>query len=220
MTERGLEIFQDLHLRARSAPASIREHVLAEVKAPWRHVPDREEEIKDYGTESMDVVALVREASPEAPAACLVLWQEANGYRVSNIVPIEVGELSIAKYNAILQDFVARIAKPAGSAGNFDVDLSRALQTLDDWLVGPAATALRRFSHLANKSSAASHPMDEERWYEFLILAHRCGARLDVDRLVRWLSEVEDWPIDVAHRLGNDYEFARGILEKYDGSPR
>jgi hypothetical protein len=69
---------------------------------------------------------------------------------------------------------------------------------------------------LANKSTGASHPKDKERWFEFLISAHRTSARLDADLLARWLSEAEGWPEDTAHALAIDYEFALGLLQKYD----
>ena len=218
MTAKALEVFQDLHLRTRSADISIRDHILAQIKAPWRHDPEREENVRSYALRQQEVVALIREAFEGIDESALVLWQEDDGYRVANIVPRNVGELGITKYNIILRDFVARVAEPAAKAGGFSVNMTAPQQTLEDWLEVEPAAALRRFSNLANKSTGASHPKDQERWFEFLIAAHRTSTRLDAERLARWLTEVEGWSSETAHELAIDYEFALGLLRKYDAS--
>ena len=217
MTEQSIQVFQDLHLRALSADVSIRERILSHIQAPWRHDPDRERNVRGYASTQEDVIALIREPFEGIDEVALVLWQEEYGYRVANIVPRKAGELGIAKYNEVLQHFVTQVARPAAQLGGFAVDLTVAKQTVDDWLEAVPAASLRRFSGAANKSTGASHPKDQERWYDFLIDAHRTAARLGADQLVRWLVEVEDWPSETAHELAIEYEFARGLLQKYDG---
>jgi len=216
MPEKSIDVFQNLHLNSCSTFNSIRDAVLAWVQAPWCHDPEREYDIRQGAIDDEDVIVLVRGAFDDVDESALVLWQEANGYRVSNIVPRHVGELGITRYNAILQDFVERVARPAAHAGGFEIALSSANQSLDDWLSAEPAAALRRFSHLANKSTGAAHPMDRERWHAFLIAAYRDSRRLDADQLVRWLVEVERWSAEKAQKLTIDYEFALGLLEQYD----
>lgn len=218
MTAKSLEVFQDLHLRTRSADISIRDHLLRQVKAPWRHDPEREQSVRSHALRQEDVVALIREAFDGIDESALVLWQEDDGYRVANIVPRHVGELGISKYNRILRDFVTRVAEPAARVGGFVVAITEPQQNLEDWLDAEPARALRRFSGAANKSTGASHPRDQQRWFEFLIAAHRTQAQLDPDRLARWLAEAEGWPSETAHELAIDYEFALGLLQKYDAS--
>jgi hypothetical protein len=216
MSETSLEVFQDLHLRTRSASVSIRDLILSQLKAPWRHDLAREQSVKSYALHQEDVIALVREAVGGTDEVGLVLWQEEGGYRVSNIVPRKVGELGITKYNEVLQDFVMSVARPASAIGGFAVDLTSSRQTPEDWLEAAPAAALKRFSDLANKSTGAGHPRDQERWFEFLIAAHRTSARLDSTQLARWLTEVEGWSTETAHELAIDYEFALSLLEQYD----
>ena len=188
------------------------------MQAPWHHDQEREEDIRLHASDGEDVIVLVRAAFDDVDESGLVLWQEGDGYRISNIVPRNVGELGVTRYNAILRDFVAKIAEPAARSEAFDIELTSPLQSLDDWLDTGPATALRRFSRLANKSTGAAHPMDRERWYAFLIATHHTPKRLDTDQLVRWLIEVEHWSEDKAHELAIDYEFALGLLEQYDQS--
>ena len=104
MTAKSLEVFQDLHLRNRSADISIRDHILAQVKAPWRHDPEREQNVRTYALKQEEVIALIREAFDGIDESALVLWQEDDGFRVANIVPRNVGELGISKYNEILRE--------------------------------------------------------------------------------------------------------------------
>ncbi|HBP0660876.1 hypothetical protein ACSERK_16380 [Pseudomonas aeruginosa] len=216
MTEKPITVFQHLHLRGKTATA-MRSGILAQMGGSWRHDAEREEDLKQHMGDD-DVIVLVRSAFDDVDESALVLWQEPDGYKVSNIVPRNVGELGIDKYNAILRDFVAQVAEPASRAGGFGVELTSPNQTLDDWLDAEPAAALRRFSRLANKSTGAAHPMDKERWYAFLIAAHRASKRLDSDQLARWLVEVEAWSAGRAQDLAIDYEFALGLLEQYDQS--
>lgn len=218
MTNKNIEVFQNLHLKSRSSASAIRTGILAQVQRPWRHDLEREEDIRGHAFDDEDAIVLVREAFDDVDEAGLVLWQEGNGYKVANIVPRNVGELGITKYNTILRDFVARVVEPAARTGCFEVELSSALQSLDDWLEAEPATALSRFSRLANKSTGAAHPLDRDRWYAFLIATHHASKRLDTDQLVRWLVEVEHWSEGTAHELAIEYEFALGLLEQYDQS--
>lgn len=216
MTEEGIEVFQDLHLRSRSSARSTREDILAQVREPWHHAADKEEELKESAAGDEDLIVLVRSSFDDIDESALVLWQQGEDYRVSNIVPRNVGELGITRYNAILRNFVAAIAQPASQAGRFAIEQTSSRQTLDDWLDREPADALRSFSKLANKSTGTAHPMDRARWYAFLIAAHHAAKRPDSSQLVRWLDEVEGWSEDKAQELAIDYEFALGLLEQYD----
>ena len=219
MTNKNIEVFQKLTLKCRGSVSSIRTAILAQVRKPWHHNLERESDIRTYATaQGEDVIVLVRDAFDDVDESGLVLWQEGDDYKVSNIVPRNVGELGITKYNTILRDFFTRIAEPASREGTFDLELTYPHQSLDDWLDEGPATALRRFSLLANKSTGAAHPTDRSRWFAFLIATHRASKRLDADQLVRWLLEIEHWPEDKAHELAIDYDFALGLLEQYDQS--
>lgn len=220
MNKSKLEVFQDLHLRCRSADSTIRETVLTHMQGSWHHDTAREQEIRKSIIRDEDIIVIYRDPVDGIDGAGLVLWSEPSGYRVANIVPQTVGELSIGEYNSILQDFVATIARPASAPGQFDVDLTVAEQSIDDWLGAAAAAALTRFSGAANKSTGASHPNDRARWFAFLFAAHRARARLDSGQLARWMIEVEGWTEETAYGLARDYEYSLDLLVEYDRSGR
>ena len=86
--------------------------------------------------------------------------------------------------------------------------------SLNNFMSEQTARLLASFSHIANKSMP--HPLDEERWREFLIAAHKENARLDESTLNRWLVEDEGWLEDSASDLASQYYFARELLRDYD----
>ena len=59
-----------------------------------------------------DVMAFEREPGDDIPASGLMLWHNRDGYKVANIVPLELTELGVARYNDVLNDFVQRIVEP------------------------------------------------------------------------------------------------------------
>jgi hypothetical protein len=218
MTQTSIEVFQELFLRcvAPHDKAEIRRLILAAVKAPWRHEVTRENQVRMGAINEEDVIAVLRLPFDDIDESGLVLWEEPQGYMVSNIVPRNVGELGIHKYNTILRDFVAKVAEPAAQGGAFTVEVTPPYQALEDWMDGKAARSLRLFSGAANKSTGASHPADEGRWQQFLIDAHEAAKHASPEQLARWLIEVERWPDDIARELASSYEFALGLLARYD----
>lgn len=210
-----LVVFQDLlisHLAGRDE--KLRRALLTRAAAPWEHAADYEEDLREFSRDS--IIAFKRSAANGLDAAALVLWSTHLGYEVSNIVPLETGELGPKRYNAILQDFVERIARPAIDECGLQLELSDEYQSVEDWLSADAAEALKTFSQCANKSTGTAHSLDRSRWNRFLIEAHRSRSQLDTNLLERWLMEVEGWSDDAATKLIIEYERGRALLTAYD----
>lgn len=161
-------------------------------------------------------MAFERSASTGFDAAGLVLFAMPGGLEVTNIVPLEHSELSHRAYNTILEDFAEQIARPAASASGFVVEISDGTIQIEDKLTPAAAEALRRFSALANKSTGASHPFDQQRWFDFIIQSHRDHSDLDADLVLRWLCESDNWPEDKASALAIEYERSRALLSRFE----
>ena len=142
--------------------------------------------------------------------------EEANGYKVPNIVPRDYGELGITGYNDILNDFIDLIVKPASECSEFCVKITEREQSIQDWTSKEAADALHSFSVAANKSTGSGHPSDRKRWFQFLMSANKANKKPDPELLERWLVEAEEWPPDVASRLAIQYEFGLDLLNEYD----
>lgn len=213
--EEGLRVFQDLRLRGPAEQLSVlRQALVARATTPWRHVADAGQRIAMSAPG--EVVAFEREAGDGLKAAGLALWQREEGYEVTNIVPRDARELGRNGYNAILMDFVRRIAEPAAMESGFSLEVSAPTRRLEDWLSADAAQALRRFSGAANKSTGSSHPLDRQRWLTFLLQVHDDDHRMDGSELLRWLVQVEGWEAEQASELASEYEFGLELLAARD----
>lgn len=212
-----IEVFQDMAMRGPiTKRPELRDALIAAAVDPWRVDIERSAEIARNAVTSEDVILFRREAGEDYPAAGLTLWGTEDGYYVPNIVPLEIGNLTYSQYNAILADFVERVAAPVADKFGFTITRTEPRQSVDNWLSPDAALKLRRFSGAANKSTGASHPADERRWFDFLVAAHRAGNKLGADRLARWLHEVEGWDEESAHKLAGDFEKSLALLAFHD----
>lgn len=217
-TSKPLDIFQDLYLRGpASAVATLRQALKDRATPPWRYATEKEEQLRELGEEG-DALAFERAVTPGFEAAGLVLIADDDGLKVANIVPRELSELTHRAYNAILADFASEVARPAAVDAGYSVVMSNSTLQLENVVSPAVAEALRRFSVLANKSTGASHPMDRDRWFDFILLAHRENAQLDASVLARWLSESEGWFEDCARDLAGEYERSRSLLTRYEAS--
>jgi hypothetical protein len=216
MTE-NLELFQDMTILAPAARRQeLRAALVAAATPPWAADLSGSAEIMRNSAPSGDVVVFRHEAGTDYPAARLTLWETADGYKVSNVVPEAYGQLTISQYNAILNAFIAEVAAPTTETLGLAVKTTKAHQSIDDLLSPDAASKLKRFSGAANKSTGASHPLDEKRWFDFIIAVHHADENMGADLLARWLHEVGGWDEESAHNLASDFEKALGLLAQYD----
>jgi hypothetical protein len=211
--DQALEVFRDLNLRGSATQLdAFRAALIERIVPPWVR-SEAEERYSASIRGNQDVLVLCREPDLSTPAARVFLWRNDDCYQVSNIVPIETSELGRGDYNNVLNDFILRVAEPAANATGISVEVTGSRQGLENWTTPQVASALRRFSHLANKSTGSAHWLDKERWFEFIVRSHDYEKPLDTNQLGRWLVEVENWSEDKAHELVLEYEFGQALLE-------
>jgi hypothetical protein len=146
------------------------------------------------------------------PAATVCLMdQGAGAFRVSNVVPRQLRQLTYSQYNRILEELHAQFA-PAAAKMGVRTQLTPAEVDLEHWMSGETADKLRRFSRTANKSTGSAHPGDQAKWMEFIVAAQRENISLSASTLRRWLIEVEGWSPEVADSLASEYDFGKNIL--------
>lgn len=218
INKESVQVFQDLYLRHPMGSKTIRGALLQATAGHWIHNDLKEESIRDTSVgQLVDVIAFERPATKGLPGVTLWMFEDGQGgYKVSNVVPIQQGQLDVAGYNAALVDFATTVISPVIKSSGIELVLTSADQTIEDWTDLATASALKRFSSLANKSTGRSHPLDEERWLDFIISAHHGGRPLDPEQLSRWLIEVERWSDDIAHDLVSEYSIGMALLDRYD----
>lgn len=148
-------------------------------------------------------------------AASLWMSEETGGLRVYNIVPAVAGSLSFSEYNFILNEFYEKYIQSLSNKLGYKTHLSKASKTIDDWAEPATVKALKLFSGCANKGTGRGHPLDDARWMDFVITAHKVNDTLHSEDLRRWLVEEENWHEEIAWNLSADYEYGRALLKKY-----
>jgi len=157
-------------------------------------------------------------SGPDLPSANLWLFPRDDSAYVSNIVPAKSGQLSTDEYNGILTSFHDELLGPVATQLGVQPRLSKTGEvTPEDFISGEAAERLRRFSASANKSTGSSHPLDKQRWNDFVIACHRNRDRLPTDVFEMWLAE-DGWDDETTSDLAIEFELGRGLLERYDGT--
>ena len=143
---KDIAVFQELSLLSREIGLpDIRRALLKQAAGPWKHSEEREKEIA-ANSRSDDIIVFTREKGDGIEAVGLLLWSDDLVYKVTNIVPRDVSDLSIDAYNAALRDFVLNVAEPASRIVDFQIDITSERQSLNDWVSSDVAEALRRFS--------------------------------------------------------------------------
>ena len=191
--------------------------VSANLPADWRRDSDAEARMDTPYLKGIDQgFAFQRDAAGGDPPARLFMHRQSGRLYVSNIVPRDVGGLSMGQYNAILDEFADMLRRNLPSDGQLDMRVTSDEAAITDWVSPHAAHLLKGFSALANMSTGASHPLDFERWAHFLVQVHQEGSTLHSSFLSRWLVEELGWPEDGANDLARDYAIARDLLQAYD----
>lgn len=214
MPPKGIAVFQDLKLvPVEGNLGAVRKSLVDNQTQNWVHDVQTEEKLLRHSLQSDDVIQFSYKGL-DKPQATLTLWQQGNGYAVTNIVPLEKSQLNVEEYNLLLQDFVDSLVKPAQA--QIKIEITEPVRQLDSWISKNAADALRRFSTAANKSTTNSHPSDAKRWETFVVAVYLGKARLSTDTLTQWLVEIDGWDEQSAQDLAIDYEKGLSLLETYD----
>ncbi|MEP0873373.1 hypothetical protein NDA01_26795 [Trichocoleus desertorum AS-A10] len=179
----------------------------------WTRERERENQLNSRT--GYEYIIFVCSETASRRAAGLSFVADENGYLgVSNIVPRDVGELSKDQYNAILEEFLTQFVEPAAQGLDIEIRTTSSERTIDNSMSPEMAQLLKRFSAAANKSSGGTHPLDERRFLDFIVQAHREGALLDEAQMSGLLIE-DGWSSEHAQELSSKYRFGRDLLSHY-----
>jgi hypothetical protein len=143
-----------------------------------------------------------------------IIWTYDYGtwLQTFNIIPSNSNRLSKEEYNFILNEFVRVFINRTAADYHAEVILTKPVMDVIDYVDQDVYDALVLFSEMANKSTGHSHPMDEKRWCEFILVSAAKKRRLSVDYLEGWLVD-HGWSSDMANELGLDYEYGLTLLD-------
>lgn len=187
----------------------------------WQRAADIENEAKASGIND-PYLCFELQNDPMFSPVVLVLSADEPGapMEVINIISRQRSSLSHDEYNSLLARFHTEVVEPSLRGTTVGVDVSSPDVEIEDLAPSSVAEALRQFSVLANKSTGASHPLDQERWFSFVVASHRSGKPMEVEMLTRWLVEKGGWTSEWAHDLSIQYEQQVALLSYYDRTTR
>lgn len=177
--------------------------------SPWSLSEDEENDPKLSGPQPFCYKS--DGSSGIAPAGLYLFQKHPGTWYVANIIPTQAKKLNYIEYNAVLEHFFENIVEPAIAKSPIEAQITTDEISIKSVAGSDVEDALRHFSGLANKSTGSSHPYDRERWFDFLISAHKSHSQPDVDLVIRTLVEM-GWAEDIAYELGLEYEFSSNLL--------
>jgi hypothetical protein len=209
-----MEVFRDLYVGADTDQmATVVEQIERSLPPGWARDREMEGGIESDPFAAPLTYCFTRNEEGRLPGATLFLAQkDPETFYVPNIIPVVRGQLSRQEYNSLLEEFYEHALRPSAEQSGLTTRLTRTDVGLDHWMSPATAEKLRTFSARANKGTGSSHPMDRERWNDFVLSAHQDGSRMDASILMRWLIEVEDWSPEVADQLAIEYAHGRELL--------
>ncbi len=209
-----MEVYRDLFIRGSTDQlAAVVDEIDRSLADGWSRDRETEERMRAKAVTARPPFCFACSEATGRPAATVFVAEKApRTLYVSNVVPQGPGELSHGQYNAIIAEFHDRFVRPAAQRVGAEVELTATEAELERWLSHETAEKLRTFSACANKSTGSAHPLDQQRWMDFILSAAREQSRLDAMTLRRWLIETGDWPPEVADELASEYHFGKDIL--------
>ncbi len=180
----------------------------------WKRAYDKEKDVLSMGEVALCFERLENE---DFKNAGLTIFEKTPGtVYVPNIVPIESGQLTTDEYNKILNNFIEIILAPATNDTNISYSITKDKIFIEDVVGKDTAKLLENFSVLANKSTGGSHPLDQKRWFRFLVAVNNSDIQLYSDLLESTLVE-QGWSSDMATKLVIEFEFAQALLDYTKG---
>jgi hypothetical protein len=208
-----MQDFKELSIRGEPERLSSLIKALSECNwSEWHRREDLENRLSEVSPKGSAWYCFSCEEAKNRSAADLWLTNRSESeVYVCNIVPTPMTELGFAAYNQIISDFYKFLLGFAASY-SVAVELTGGMLDIREYLSPSCYSLLQCFSHVANKATGSSHPLDQQRWFAFLVQAHQEKSRLASHELYRWLTEEETWSPDVASRLVSEYEKGRALL--------
>lgn len=136
---------------------------------------------------------------------------------VRNIISPQVPSLGILPYNSLLGIFMEQVVCPAAlhsyASGGW-IFTSQERHAVD-YMENECAGLFEIFAGSANKYSAASHPSDQQCWFEFIVSCSRQqGDKVaSAETIRRLLLEDYSWEYNSAVQLALEYEFGLSLLK-------
>lgn len=206
--------FIDLQVNIGSESKSIEELVAIENKCDGKLFRFDEEIEKLYAQN--DKMLHILATVPDMPQAIMLVYASNGTIKVLNVVPFGKGNEALTKtqYNAIVNCFDEKVITPLFKAKYTIAKTSDEVRMED--LIPESFHALDMFVKCPGWPSPFSHPLDRERWCEFICSLNANGEDLSSGDLELWLRDDIKADEKLIEEIIYKYEDATELLEYYD----
>ena len=183
----------------------------------WDRDVDSERNLRSGAGSAEDVV--LRSPKGFEPTSRVCVMKRDRGLVVAIFVYPPATSISERRHNELLRRFFDEVIAPISGRTDALASMSKANEDLEDWMAPEPAGRLRFFNKYSYEGESWTHSMAREAWFEFLISAHRTGARMEPWQLREWLKENGWSGRKKAHSLEqfvDDYRFALELLKAND----
>ena len=141
-------------------------------------------------------------------------------FKISNIIPLKIDQLNIEEYNNILMELYIELDKTLKDLiceEKITIEITKDLINIEDVIQDEETVkALNLFTKSANIITGNKHPLDKERWYDFIIKSVENKAYFpDSSIFYRYFFEELKWPQNVASDLAVEYDNNIDLLNYY-----
>jgi len=208
-----MKSFQDLKLiGSNDEQKKLISLIEQKLKNGWSRNRDRELELKVFD----EYIVFTYFNRKSRSAADLSLIHDENGVLyVANITPHEQGGLGEDAYNLILNEFRTKFVEPAAIGLNIRILTTPTEITIDNAMSPEMVQLLKSFLSIANKSSGGTHPLDQIRFFDFIIQAHSERSSLDETTLRKLLLD-NGWLDEHSSELSYKYNFGKELLARHE----
>lgn len=153
---------------------------------------------------------------PETPEAILLVFANDGNIKVINIVPPKSGNDALTKeqYNRIVDFFNNTVLQPL-MGNRYRIIVTSDTVKMED-IIPKSYQSLVRFVESTSIESPFSHPLDREKWYEFVCKLSSNNEYLSSGDLRQWLLEDMGRDDNLVDIIIDKYEDATELLDYYD----
>ena len=117
----------------------------------WKRNLEKEKEYALKNPDMGDCFIFTCSKTESRPAAELSFHRDENGYLyVSNIVPENIGHMSIDTCNSIFEEFLTEFLEPATQSLSIEIILNPSERNIDNSMSPEMAQLLKKFLRMAN----------------------------------------------------------------------
>lgn len=214
-----IEVHQNLTLTGEASKLTEIKRELEEFSSSsWKFDKNLSKRTRER-SDKESILCFICEETSNFPAAQVVLWPNADGYYLANIVQLKyIKKLEIKKYNSILNSFKTIVLEKIASKFEYTIDISSRFQSPKEWFSQKTLIALEKYLASANRSEGTVHSSDQKRWNDFIIAYYNDNENYIQPSLLdffrRWLSECQYFDINTAEELISGFDTGLQLIKR------